>query len=617
VLGSALKSWRDGALFEHLIVVGLPADYVVDPNTINIPKEQQILYKFPENVPVKNEILKSFCFPGGVEIKPVKTETELNSVIFGSLSQLETAENSFVYVITDDHLYYGTCVITHELLREPGCILESNMVNPPSSLDPYITKRCYCFISRFPFFNLHFEVLYSILAKDRLYRLTKLQNRNFNKEDAEAAAYEIKTLLAFYHNQTVPKAGSTMGFQLPGELRSLEFKVPACDDDTSMSDWSIPCLFRLLPLEMIVDLFTAVLLEYKIVLVCDNMGVLSAIGLSLLSILRPYIWQGVFIPILPEVMWDVIDAPVPYIVGVNKEPTHMSFEGLEIVVADLNKCTISPPGVITDEIPNRKQLMNDLRAHHDQLYVQSSLNVNNNYSILNPCRTTELQLQLTQKILQVFQDYQKKVLDQFTETIVKCKLTLEPETYDEDVSSITSALTRSSRRFASRLMNTQQFTFFSSKLMTSIKTRREESKEMMKTIKNLIMMEENDSENLHHRMKVAESTDNKAEAEKWRKEIQESVKRLAQLKETMKKLTEENPDLAKEINIEEQQREQMLRKSTPNLPKDDNNSPPVDHASLSKSQNIPGTPSSPALKPKKGHARKPSLKERLEMIFGK
>jgi hypothetical protein len=59
-----------------------------------------------------------------------------------------------------------------------------------------------------------------------------------------------------------------------------------------MSDWSIPCLFRLLPLEMIVDLFTAVLLEYKIVLVCDNMGVLSAIGLSLLSILRPYIWQG-------------------------------------------------------------------------------------------------------------------------------------------------------------------------------------------------------------------------------------------------------------------------------------------------------------------------------------
>jgi hypothetical protein len=65
---------------------------------------------------------------------------------------------------------------------------------------------------------------------------------------------------------------------------------------------------------------------------------------------------GVFIPILPEVMWDVIDAPVPYIVGVNKEPTHMSFEGLEIVVADLNKCTISPPGVITDEIPNRKQL---------------------------------------------------------------------------------------------------------------------------------------------------------------------------------------------------------------------------------------------------------------------
>ncbi len=153
--------------------------------------------------------------------------------------------------------------------------------------------------------------------------------------------------------------------------------------------------------------------------------------------------------------------------------------------------------------------------------------------------------------------------------------------------------------------------------MTTITARREESKEMMKTIKNLIMMEENDSENLHHRMKVAESSDNKTEAEKWRKEIQESVKRLAQLKETMKKLTEENPDLAKEINIEQQQREQMLRKSTPNPALDVSGSPPVEPTSLSKSQTISGTPSSPALKPKKGHARKPSLKERLEMIFGK
>ena len=131
------------------------------------------------------------------------------------------------------------------------------------------------------------------------------------------------------------------------------------------------------------------------------------------------------------------------------------------------------------------------------------------------------------------------------------------------------------------------------------------------------MMEETDSENLNHRMKVAESAENKAEAEKWRKEIQESVKRLAQLKETMKKLTEENPDIAKEINLEQHQREQMLRKSTPNPAKEDGQLTTGEVESLSKSQGIPSTPSSPALKPKKGHARKPSLKERLEMIFGK
>ena len=39
-----------------------------------------------------------------------------------------------------------------------------------------MTVRCYCLLSRLPFFELHFFVLYSILEEERLYRLESVTN---------------------------------------------------------------------------------------------------------------------------------------------------------------------------------------------------------------------------------------------------------------------------------------------------------------------------------------------------------------------------------------------------------------------------------------------------------
>ena len=37
--------------------------------------------------------------------------------------------------------------------------------------------------------------------------------------------------------------------------------------------------------------------------------------LALASLLRPLLWVGLLIPVLPMSAWDVIDAPVPYLLG--------------------------------------------------------------------------------------------------------------------------------------------------------------------------------------------------------------------------------------------------------------------------------------------------------------
>ncbi len=64
--------------------------------------------------------------------------------------------------------------------------------------------------------------------------------------------------------------------------------------------------------------FAATLLERQMVVFCPNIGILSAVVLSLIPLMRPFAWQSLLLPILPvqDKMLDLLEAPVPFIVGV-------------------------------------------------------------------------------------------------------------------------------------------------------------------------------------------------------------------------------------------------------------------------------------------------------------
>ncbi len=54
------------------------------------------------------------------------------------------------------------------------------------------------------------------------------------------------------------------------------------------------------------------------VVFCPNIGVLSTVVLALVPLLRPYSWQSLLLPVLPtlEKMLDLLEAPVPFVLGV-------------------------------------------------------------------------------------------------------------------------------------------------------------------------------------------------------------------------------------------------------------------------------------------------------------
>lgn len=64
--------------------------------------------------------------------------------------------------VADDSTLYGCCVLVDELIQRPSgliSMISDKQFAPPLSRQILTTRRCYCILSRLPFFELHFGVL--------------------------------------------------------------------------------------------------------------------------------------------------------------------------------------------------------------------------------------------------------------------------------------------------------------------------------------------------------------------------------------------------------------------------------------------------------------------------
>lgn len=72
-----------------------------------------------------------------------------------------------------------------------------------------------------------------------------------------------------------------------------------------------------MPLQAIISIFEAILLEKKIIFVSQSKTILGFAIEGFLSFVFPFRWEHVLIPILPSTLKEYMAAPVPLIVGIN------------------------------------------------------------------------------------------------------------------------------------------------------------------------------------------------------------------------------------------------------------------------------------------------------------
>ncbi|KAK4418451.1 DENN domain-containing protein 5B [Sesamum alatum] len=502
--------------------------------------EPQVLFKYPsgEKLGLQLKDLVAFCFPGGVKahiLERTQSSSELNKLLYGQ--------------VADNATLYGVCMHVQEFVQKPSvtCGVSSPLSQSNSGCSRFLASapRCYCILTKVPFFELHYEMLNSVIAQERLNRITQFVNDTavadyvpsqsmpknhvngnidspYGESDTDWIASElpvngavalISAAAGVMSDEEIPssiwepfspvsatisdasdrsqmreldKDGSTnmhafddyisensekrsnsseqtqriqnnghtsdagpciiarnssveaiqsfensfrsarsmaseeedddffynhdkdpsddigvewsrplehlqpieyerppvsalglcdeyldLELKNPKEVSQVKLKLAAAEEALSLSIWSTATICRVLSLESVLALVTGILLEKQVVVLCPNLGVLSAVVLSVIPIIRPFEWQSLFLPILPGKMLDFLDAPVPFIVGVQHKLADLQMNTSNMVQVNVIRDKVKTRNL--PQLPQRRELISELRPIHAALSCKGSI----------------------------------------------------------------------------------------------------------------------------------------------------------------------------------------------------------------------------------------------------
>ena len=138
----------------------------------------QILFTCPGRLPAAD--VGAFCFPSGVPISLVRQSPSLSECLEVAFGQHPLSrQQSYVFVLTgaDRPPLFACCMVVQEMLHQMPRLASGGARAPPrrpGGRHLVVAPRCYCLLTHFPLFRLHFSVLGAMLGQERLHRISAL-----------------------------------------------------------------------------------------------------------------------------------------------------------------------------------------------------------------------------------------------------------------------------------------------------------------------------------------------------------------------------------------------------------------------------------------------------------
>jgi hypothetical protein len=335
-------------LVDFFVVCGLPLDAFQPISTAGRDRttlQPQVLVHYPEVGSFDEVAVRTLCMPDGVAFKKNLEEEPHDPFEF----------HSFILTREDGSHAYGCVTTFFEPLQSDLvasiCHLqkEGQFLSLPIEIDPkdsvYVSK-CLCTVSAYPVI---------LPLRDFLGQLVHSIHTDATLDmPLESFLYQL------LFQVTMPSPGQKITFQ--GPQRKISWEYP----DSSyfpLLDYSMSEFVELVGLRNLIMLYTTVLLEHQLLFQSSSYDLLMLCAQCTASLLYPFEWQHVLVPILPFSQRDFLDAPVPFIMGikVGKSDTDMEFpEVSSLCIYDIDQRIFTSSDDLP-RLPLEKNLLKNIR----------------------------------------------------------------------------------------------------------------------------------------------------------------------------------------------------------------------------------------------------------------
>ncbi|KAI4324639.1 hypothetical protein MLD38_030108 [Melastoma candidum] len=313
-------------IFEYFVVCGIGPEIRTLDGDKGFHGSEGVLYmpslldQFPPTdrslCPPPPPQLPTCVLPAGVEFYPSGFDP----------SSPASFPRSYPIVLTegDGSKIYVSCISFRDPVSED--IAEAYRITANSFAD-----KCICLVSHSPSFRVLRNALEEVFVLC------------FSADGSSKPLWEV-----------IASMVTTVPLPTPGKDRIL-FSIENCllsveaPPKTGLphADISFQPLVQCLDIDNFIKLFTAVLLERRILLRSNKYSLLTLVSEAICHLIYPFRWQHVYIPLLFFSGVDYIDAPTPYMMGLHSgvDTSALSMDGVVIVDLEYNLITT------TEEIP--------------------------------------------------------------------------------------------------------------------------------------------------------------------------------------------------------------------------------------------------------------------------
>ncbi|OMJ75177.1 hypothetical protein SteCoe_25761 [Stentor coeruleus] len=402
-------------IYEGFFVIG------INPFTLKSKPQEQILFEYPTSSsisPAMKAVIPglSLIFKDVRELKLTNSASELNNLIYGQIPSKRNG-NCFIFTLRNEtpgfseatdlpnanrEVVYFTCLLIEDITEHEGI--------------EWVTSKCYCISSYVPAFELHYEVLCSILFLKRLYRMDIMKNLSNTENNSELCNINVTK----EGIELLQRLGKIVNIEELVEvnlsttnLDCLKFPLPI-DISTLDIPWLCVPLFSSLPFKHFCWLIAALVQEKSVIFASYNLGLVTSCVLAMRALIRPLNWTSLTIPLIPDDLRELLEAPVPVLAGINNVEKKIREKFSNIIWVMLDE----------QNVKNRVQYYSGLASEVAELEPSLMNQIKEDYIFdgLNMFDKVKENQDNAVKIAMTLRRYWKGILDKFSlKTIRKVK----------------------------------------------------------------------------------------------------------------------------------------------------------------------------------------------------